>query len=158
MTTAGLAIAAIMALIGYRPSEAVDMPIGKEFTNSIGMKFVCLEPGIFSMGGLQKPLPAELTRKRHLRNGDPDEQLAHKVTISKAFYIGVYEVTNAQYEKFDPTQRCLTTTVKRGPTFAWSAMTGLIQQWKRWMDASLHWALAAPSPEAICLSARLPMV
>ncbi|GAH33722.1 unnamed protein product, partial [marine sediment metagenome] len=42
-----------------------------------------------------------------MRDGDPDEQPVHKVTISKPFYMGVYEVTNTQYERFDPTHRYL---------------------------------------------------
>ncbi len=107
MTRTGLAIAAILALIGYQLSEAAEMPMGKEFTNSLGMKFVRIEPGTFSMGGLQKQLPKELASRRHMRDGDPDEQPVHKVTISKPFYMGVYEVANTQYERFDPTHRYL---------------------------------------------------
>jgi len=107
MTRTGLAIAAILALIGHQLSEAAEMPMGKEFTNSIGMKFVRIEPGTFSMGGLQKQLPKELTSRRYMRDGDPDEQPVHKVTISKPFYMGVYEVTNTLYEQFDPTHRYL---------------------------------------------------
>lgn len=107
MTRTGLAIAAILALIGYQLSEAAEMPMGKEFTNSLGMKFVRIEPGTFTMGGLQRQLPKELASRRHMRDGDPDEQPVHKVTISKPFYMGVYEVTNTQYERFDPTHRYL---------------------------------------------------
>src|SRR5262249_61234761 len=33
---------------------------------------------------------------------DYDESPAHKVKITKAFYFGSTEVTNAQYEQFDP--------------------------------------------------------
>jgi sulfatase modifying factor 1 len=83
------------------------MPTGEEYTNSMGMKFVRIEAGTFSMGGLQKELPKELAGRGHMRDGDPDEQPVHKVTISKPFYMGVYEVTNAQYEKYDPTHRYL---------------------------------------------------
>lgn len=56
--------------------------------NSIGMKFVRIEAGSFMMGQQQ--------------GGDWDERPVHKVTISKSFWMGVTEVTNAQYEKFDP--------------------------------------------------------
>jgi len=61
---------------------------GKEFSNSIGMKFVRIEPGSFMMGQGQ--------------GGDWDELPVHKVTISKPFYMSVTEVTNAQYERFCP--------------------------------------------------------
>lgn len=60
---------------------------GREIKNSIGMRFVKIPAGSFTMGST---------------NGDYDEKPSHKVTIKKSFYMGVYEVTNAQYEKFDP--------------------------------------------------------
>ena len=51
--------------------------------NSIGMEFVHIPSGKFHMGST---------------TGDPDEQPVHEVTISKPFYIGKYEVTQAQWE------------------------------------------------------------
>jgi len=56
--------------------------------NAVGMKLVAIEPGSFTMGGAA--------------GGDFDERPAHKVTLSKAFLMGATEVTNAQYEQFDP--------------------------------------------------------
>ncbi|MHC4116810.1 MAG: formylglycine-generating enzyme family protein [Planctomycetota bacterium] len=54
------------------------------FTNSIGMKLKLIKPGSFMMGA----------------NSDADnEGPIHKVTLTKSFYIGVYEVTQQQYEK-----------------------------------------------------------
>src|SRR5262249_45134158 len=38
---------------------------------------------------------------------DWDEAPAHRVTISKPFFLGVTEVTNAQYEAFDPEHKKL---------------------------------------------------
>ena len=61
--------------------------------NSIGMKLVRIEPGTFLMGQNE--------------GGDWDERPVHKVTISKPFYMAVTEVTNAQYEQFDPGHRRL---------------------------------------------------
>jgi len=52
------------------------------------MKFVRIQPGSFLMGQ-----DAE---------GDWDERPVHKVNITKAFDISATEVTNAQYEQFDP--------------------------------------------------------
>jgi sulfatase modifying factor 1 len=54
------------------------------------MKFVRLAPGTFTMGS---------------ERGDWDERPVHEVTISRPFAIAVTEVTNAQYEKFDPLHR-----------------------------------------------------
>jgi hypothetical protein len=59
------------------------------------------------MGVGKIPLPDEVAGKPHLRAGDFDERSTHKVTITRPFYMGVYEVTNAQYEQFDPEHRNL---------------------------------------------------
>jgi formylglycine-generating enzyme required for sulfatase activity len=67
------------------------MPTTKEYTNSIGMRFVRTEPGSFVMGNAE--------------GGDFDERPVHKVNITKPFYIGVTEVTNGQYEQFDASHK-----------------------------------------------------
>ncbi len=63
------------------------------FVNSVGMKIVRIEPGSFLMG--QKD------------GGDWDEKPVHRVTITRSFWMAVTEVTNAQYEQFDPGHRKL---------------------------------------------------
>ena len=85
----------------------VEMPKGKEYTNSIGMQLARIEPGTFDMGVGKTPLPDEVAGKPHRLNGDFDEQPMHKVKITNLFYMGVYEMTNAQYEQFDPEHRKL---------------------------------------------------
>jgi len=57
------------------------------FTNSVGMKMIEVPAGSFVMGS---------------GSGDWDEEPAHEVTISRSFYMSETEVTNAQYEQFDP--------------------------------------------------------
>jgi len=94
-------------MMGFNFAASGQMPEGKEFTNSIGMKFVRIEPGDFMMGFQQDELPDSLCEHRFQRDGDFDEHPAHKVTISRAFYMGVCEVTNKQYEKYDPSHRYL---------------------------------------------------
>ena len=59
----------------------------KEITNSIGMKLVLIPKGTFMMGSPE-------TEK-----GRQENETQHEVTISKDYYLGVYEVTQAQYEK-----------------------------------------------------------
>ncbi|MFM7976377.1 MAG: formylglycine-generating enzyme family protein, partial [Pirellula sp.] len=56
-------------------------------TNSIGMKLVLIPKGTFMMGSPES---------EEARVGDETQ---HEVTISKDYYLGVYEVTQAQYEK-----------------------------------------------------------
>jgi len=90
-------------------ARAAKMPTDKVYTSSIGMKFVRIEPGTFQMGQLKLPLPHEILpvfRGRgkfdFLSEGDFDEKPVHTVKITKPFYVGTFEVTNSQYEMFDP--------------------------------------------------------
>jgi len=95
---------------------AGQMPSGKEYTNTIAMKLVRIEPGEFQMGhaGLLPPEVLPLIeggdrggRFDLLSHGDFDETPVHKVRITKPFYMGVCEVTNKEYELFDPEHRRL---------------------------------------------------
>jgi formylglycine-generating enzyme required for sulfatase activity len=63
------------------------------FVSSIGMKFVRIEQGSFLMG--------------QEKGGDLDERPVHKVTITRPFDMAATEVTNAQFEQFDPQHRGL---------------------------------------------------
>jgi len=82
------------ALVAAGPAGAAQQPqMQSDFVNSLGMKMVRIEAGSFRMG--------------QEKGGDFDERPVHKVTISRPFHMGVTEVTNAQYEKFDPAHRKL---------------------------------------------------
>lgn len=59
----------------------------KVITNSIGMELARIPAGTFMMGSP----PAEAERD--------DKEERHEVSITKPFYIGVYEVTQAEYVK-----------------------------------------------------------
>lgn len=75
----------------------------KDSAKAREMQFVKIEPGEFIMGkGAERPK----TRAEFMQR-DWDESPAHKVKITKAFFIGKCEVTNAQYEKFDPDHKRL---------------------------------------------------
>ena len=67
-----------------------EVPTEKNLTNSLGMTMVRVEPGGFALGS---------------EKGQWDERPVHKVRIARPFYLGVTEVTNAQYEQFDPGHR-----------------------------------------------------
>ncbi|MDR1311554.1 MAG: formylglycine-generating enzyme family protein [Burkholderiaceae bacterium] len=59
----------------------------KTVTNSLDMEFVLIPAGEFMMGSADDDPDA-----------DKDEKPAHRVTISQPFYLGRYEVTQAQWE------------------------------------------------------------
>ena len=63
-----------------------------EITNSIGMKFVWIPPGTFMMGSPKE----ELGREPTVQWAGYETQ--HKVSLTKGFYMGVYTVTQEQYE------------------------------------------------------------
>ncbi|MGE4489368.1 MAG: SUMF1/EgtB/PvdO family nonheme iron enzyme [Kiritimatiellales bacterium] len=75
----------------------------KSLVNSIGMEFVCIEPGSFVMG--QDGPAADYRMDRHpekFDDADWDERPAHKVTVTTDFYMGATEVTLGQYRQFKP--------------------------------------------------------
>jgi formylglycine-generating enzyme required for sulfatase activity len=67
-------------------AEHLQAQTPKEITNSIGMKLVLIPKGTFMMGSPE-------TEK-----GRQENETQHEVTISKDYYLGVHEVTQAQYE------------------------------------------------------------
>jgi formylglycine-generating enzyme required for sulfatase activity len=89
-------------------ARAAELPRSSKYVNSIGMKLVRIEPGSFQMGQLKtiqsEVLPVFRGRGRFdsLKDGDYDERPIHTVRITRPFYMGVFEVTNFQYELFDP--------------------------------------------------------
>ncbi len=58
-------------------------------TNSLGMKMKLIPPGEFTMGDSRLNL------------------LEHKVKISNAMWVGIHEVTNTEYETFDPSRKAI---------------------------------------------------
>jgi len=91
----------LLALALPFPMFAADPPA--DVTNSIDMKLVRIAPGEFTMGsGSEAPKSTDQWAKR-----DYDEAPAQTVKISKPFLMGATEVTNAQYEQFDPEHKKL---------------------------------------------------
>ncbi len=84
-------------------AEYLHVPVVQ--TNSIGMKLVLIPPGEFDMGST----PEEVTRameegkmnneRRYFFERVPSEGPRHRVKISQPFYLGMYHVTQAEYEK-----------------------------------------------------------
>ncbi|MHC4333038.1 MAG: SUMF1/EgtB/PvdO family nonheme iron enzyme [Planctomycetota bacterium] len=105
----GLAVCfTAVCTMGGVGSYGAQIPCGEQYTNFIGMKLVRIDPGTFEMGVGKTPLPQELTDHRGTQfDGDFDESPNHTVKITKPFYMGVFEVTNKQYELFDPEHKKL---------------------------------------------------
>ena len=85
---------ALLAAVTFAPwVQAAEAAVGgpergDRFTNSLGMTFVPVPAGELTMGS---------------RGGDWDEEPRRRVTIAQPFLLAETEVTNAQYEAFDPT-------------------------------------------------------
>ncbi len=102
-----LAVAPFDAATARKHQEAWAKHLGVpvEFTNSIGMKFVLIPPGEFDMGSTQEEVKQllEEAKKRNLPQWHiddlPAEAPRHRVKIARAFYLGLCEVTQAQYEQ-----------------------------------------------------------
>ena len=74
--------------VGTRLTEtAVFAKNPKVITNSIGMKLVRISAGEFLMGSADAD-----------KNARSDERPQHRVRITKPFFAGMYEVTQAEYE------------------------------------------------------------
>lgn len=77
-----------LAKIKLKQLEAPAIPAittaGAVRKNSLGMELVFIPAGSFIMGS---------------ENGESDEKPAHRVTISQGFWMGKYEVTQAQWEQ-----------------------------------------------------------
>lgn len=80
------------------------IPPKKLLTNSIGMRFVCIGPGEFVMGSTAEVVAnqEQLAKDRHDDNyleAVKRELPLHRVRISRAFYFGVYEVTQGEFQR-----------------------------------------------------------
>jgi formylglycine-generating enzyme required for sulfatase activity len=75
-----------------KPDVKNDAQLAKDLQLDLGggvkMNLVRIDPGTFRMGS------PETEAER-----DPDSEFQHEVTITRAFYIGVYTVTQAQYRQ-----------------------------------------------------------
>lgn len=81
---------------GQQSTEQLSDALPREgFANSLGMKFVRIPAGEFIMGAKPSEQGVQYT-----------EMPPHKVRITKPFYMGVYEVTQSEYEKVMQVNPC----------------------------------------------------
>ena len=84
----GSAVAAALWFAAARsPAPAGDAGSRKEVVNSLDMKFALIPKGQFIMGS---------PRTEKQRGDDEDE---HEVALTQPYYMGIHEVTQAQYER-----------------------------------------------------------
>lgn len=72
-----------------------------EYNNSIGMKFILIPPGEFLIGSTPAEIDEALrsVEDEFIRVCIRSESPQHKVILTQPFYLGVYEVTQAQYQE-----------------------------------------------------------
>jgi serine/threonine protein kinase/formylglycine-generating enzyme required for sulfatase activity len=73
-----------------------------EITNSIGMKLALIPPGEFEMGVSKEVIEEELKAPNiegRYKDRLPGQGPAHRVRITRPFYLGTYLVTQAEYER-----------------------------------------------------------
>ncbi len=81
-----------LGLLTVVAAQAPGMPGDAPMTNTLGMTLVRIEAGEFAMGS---------------NDGEYDEQPVRRVRITQPFFMTATEVTNSQYEQFDPDHKQL---------------------------------------------------
>jgi formylglycine-generating enzyme required for sulfatase activity len=92
----------------HQDAWAKHLGVPVEVTNSIGMKLVLIPPGEFMMGSSREEID------RLVQDMPPDErnyaklfleadQRQHRVRLTKPCYLGLYEVTQGEYERITGT-------------------------------------------------------
>jgi formylglycine-generating enzyme required for sulfatase activity len=94
---------------GNSGGDTVSKELSLDLGKGVSMKLVHIPAGKFKMGN--HDAPAETIKKvggeeEHV----PDEYPAHEVTISKPFYMGIYELTQAQWKAVMGTEPWMTKT------------------------------------------------
>jgi formylglycine-generating enzyme required for sulfatase activity len=98
------------------PAEA------KEFTNSINMKLVLVPSGEFLMGSGESTMDLKRTfgaLPAKFEFDNANEHPVHSVKITRAFYMGMYEVTKSQFAAFVEAQHFVTDAEKQRGGLGW---------------------------------------
>ena len=84
----------VVAMVVVKPEIPVTTPslgegrdLPTSLTNSIGMEFRLIQPGTFMMGSPTSEA------------GRSDDEKQHQVTLTRPYYLGIYPVTQEQYER-----------------------------------------------------------
>ncbi len=83
-------------------AEAEKHGVPVAFENELGMRFVLIPAGTFLMGSPEEETKAYVDVGPATSGHFPAERPQHEVTLTKPFYISIYEVTNVQYRWYEP--------------------------------------------------------
>jgi formylglycine-generating enzyme required for sulfatase activity len=134
-------------------------------TNSIGMKLVLIPPGEFRMGSAQEEIDRLLkeakegNRREWYIAGIPCESPQHRVVITRPFYLGMYEVTQAEYESVMGTNPSLySASGRRKEAVAGKDTSRFPVETVTWEDATqfCRKLSALPKEKAAARAYRLP--
>ncbi len=108
-----------VALLAFEPvafgqagdpgGDTVTKHLSLDLGKGVSMKLVLIPAGKFKMGNHDTPA-GTVKKVGGFERNLVDEYPAHEVTISKPFYMGIYEVTQAQWGAVMATKHCLTPT------------------------------------------------
>jgi formylglycine-generating enzyme required for sulfatase activity len=120
----------LRALLKTLPQESA-----KEITNSIGLKLVLIPRGTFLMGSPK-------TEKDRF-----DDENQHEVEITKAFFLGKYEVTRGQFAQFVQSTGYQTAAEKDGQGgWGFNAATGKFEGGKKYNWRHTGWGQTDEHP------------
>jgi formylglycine-generating enzyme required for sulfatase activity len=107
----------------YQHEYADGRGLPMEITNGLGMKFVLIPPGTFLMGSPENEV------------GHGKDEARHPVTLTRAFYLGMHEVTVGQFRRFVEAEKYVTDGEKNGGGHAHDAKAVWIHrpstQWRK---------------------------
>jgi serine/threonine protein kinase/formylglycine-generating enzyme required for sulfatase activity len=86
----------------HQEAWAKHLGLPVEYPNSIGMKFVLIPPGEFTMGSTSEEIAAglkDVPNEKHWQECVKSEGPRHKVILTQPMYLGIYEVSQAEYKK-----------------------------------------------------------
>jgi formylglycine-generating enzyme required for sulfatase activity len=123
-----------LALATSAPCYTAEPADPQRFTNSLGMEMVLVSAGEFMMGSDESAASVREALGMKAERPNDDERPVHRVRITKAFYLGKYEVAVAEFRQFVDATAFKTdaerdgvggvgwngTTFGRDPKFTWS--------------------------------------
>jgi formylglycine-generating enzyme required for sulfatase activity/tRNA A-37 threonylcarbamoyl transferase component Bud32 len=87
----------------HQAAWATYLQVPVEYENSLGMKFMLIPPGEFKMGSTAEQIAAALAsvhpNDKQAQERIPDEAPQYEVILTQPIYLGVNEVTQAEYEQ-----------------------------------------------------------